>query len=65
MRPADIVGAIANEAGLAGQAIGAIDIYDDYALVDIPAEHQPQVLASMAGATIRGQRRRRALGHLA
>jgi len=55
VRPADIVGAIANETGLPGKLIGAIDIYDDYALVDIPAEHQTQVLASMAGATIRGQ----------
>jgi len=55
VRPADIVGAIANETGLPGKLIGAIDIYDDYALVDIPAEHQPQVLASMAGATIRGR----------
>jgi ATP-dependent RNA helicase DeaD len=55
VRPADIVGAIANESGLPGRLIGAIDIYDDYALVDIPAEHQPQVLAAMAGATIRGR----------
>ncbi len=55
VRPADIVGAIANESGLAGRLIGAIDIYDDFALVDVPAEHHPQVLASMAGATIRGR----------
>jgi len=55
VRPADIVGAIANESGLPGRLIGAIDIYDDFALVDVPAEHQPQVLAAMAGATIRGR----------
>jgi ATP-dependent RNA helicase DeaD len=55
VRPADIVGAIANESGLSGRLIGAIDIYDDFALVDIPAEHHPQVLAAMADATIRGR----------
>ncbi len=55
VRPADIVGAIANESGLSGRLIGAIDIYADFALVDVPAEHHPQVLASMAGATIRGR----------
>src|SRR5688572_24390135 len=36
VRPADIVGAIANEAGVPGKAIGAIDIYDDFTLVDVP-----------------------------
>ena len=55
VRPADIVGAIANESGLAGRLIGAIDIFEDYALVDVPSESLPQVLASMAGATIRGR----------
>jgi ATP-dependent RNA helicase DeaD len=55
VRPADIVGAIANETGLPGRLIGAIDIYDDCALVDVPAEHHAQVLASMAGTTIRGR----------
>jgi ATP-dependent RNA helicase DeaD len=55
MRPADIVGAIANEAGVPGKAIGAIDIYDDFTFVDVPAEYQAQVLEGMSGATIRGQ----------
>ncbi len=34
--PREIVGAIANEAGLEGHYIGAIDIHDDYSLVDLP-----------------------------
>ena len=55
VRPADIVGAIANEAGVPGKMIGAIDIYDDFTFVDVPAEYQQQVLAGMAGATIRNQ----------
>ncbi len=55
VRPADLVGAIANEAHLPGKVIGAIDIYDDFSFVDIPAEYLNQVLAAMAGATIRNR----------
>ena len=36
LRPTDIVGAIANEAGIPGKSIGAIDIYDHFAFVEIP-----------------------------
>jgi ATP-dependent RNA helicase DeaD len=55
IRPADIVGAIANEAGVPGKAIGAIDIYDDFAFVDVPAEYQAQVLEGLSGAMLRSQ----------
>jgi ATP-dependent RNA helicase DeaD len=55
VRPADIVGAIANEANLPGRSIGPIDIFDRYTLVGVPAEYQQQVLDAMAGTTIRGQ----------
>lgn len=55
VRPSDIVGAIANEAGIPGRVIGAIDIYDDYSLVDVPAEYRQQVLAAMSGTKLRNQ----------
>ncbi len=55
VRPADIVGAIANEAGVPGKAIGAIDIYDDFTLVDVPGEYQAQVLERMARTTVRSR----------
>ncbi len=55
VRPADIVGAIANEAGVPGKAIGAIDIYDDFTLVDVPAEYQAQVLERMTRTTVRSR----------
>jgi hypothetical protein len=55
LRPTDIVGAIANEAGIPGKVIGAIDIYDHYAFVEIPAEYQEQVLKSMQRVRIRNQ----------
>jgi ATP-dependent RNA helicase DeaD len=53
VRASDIVGAIANEAGIPGKAIGAIDIYDQFTFVEVPANQQQQVLAAMADATIR------------
>ena len=55
LRPADIVGAIANEANLPGKYIGPIEIFDDYSLVGVPAQAQAQVLSAMVGSTIRGQ----------
>ncbi len=36
IKPGNIVGAIANEAGIASQHIGRINIFDDYSLVDLP-----------------------------
>jgi ATP-dependent RNA helicase DeaD len=52
--PADIVGAIANEAGVPGRAIGAIDVHDRFTLVDVPSEYVEQVLQRMSGSRIRG-----------
>jgi ATP-dependent RNA helicase DeaD len=55
VRPADIVGAIANEADVPGKAIGAIDIYDSFTFVEVPARYGAQVLDRMSKATIRGR----------
>jgi ATP-dependent RNA helicase DeaD len=52
--PADIVGAIANEAGVPGRAIGAIDVHDRFTLVDVPSEYVKQVLQRMSSSRIRG-----------
>jgi ATP-dependent RNA helicase DeaD len=53
VRPADIVGAIANEAGVPGKSIGAIDVHDRFTLVDVPLEYAEQVLERMSGTRIR------------
>lgn len=55
VRPGDIVGAIANEAGVPGQAIGAIDIYDNFTFVDVPAQYREQVLDGMRDVVIRNR----------
>ncbi len=55
VRPADIVGTIANVADVPGRLIGAIDIYDHFTFVEIPAELRDQVLDAMQHATLRGR----------
>jgi ATP-dependent RNA helicase DeaD len=51
--PSDVVGAIANEGGVPGRDIGAIDVHDRFTLVDLPAEYVDQVLRRMKGSRIR------------
>lgn len=56
LRPNDIVGAIANEAGIPGKAIGAIDIYDRFSLVQVPQKDAQRVLAALQRTSLRGRR---------
>jgi ATP-dependent RNA helicase DeaD len=56
LRPADIVGAIANEAGVSGKAIGAIEIADRFAVVEVPEAVADEVVAALNAASIRGRR---------
>jgi ATP-dependent RNA helicase DeaD len=56
MRPGDLVGAITNEAGVGGGAVGAIQIADGFSLVDVAAPVAENVIAALRGATIRGRR---------
>ncbi len=55
VRPADIVGAIANEAGVSGRDIGAIDIHERFTLVEVPRRLHKKILQRMAGASLRGR----------
>ena len=43
VKPGNIVGAIANETGLAGKAIGRIQIFDTHSHVDLPSGMPPEV----------------------
>jgi ATP-dependent RNA helicase DeaD len=56
LRPGDLVGAIANEAGVSGGSIGAIEIMDRFALVEVPAQAAEDVIRALRGTTIRGRR---------
>jgi ATP-dependent RNA helicase DeaD len=56
MRPADLVGAIANESGIDARGIGAIEIADTFSLVELPEEVVDQVIAALRATTIKGKR---------
>jgi ATP-dependent RNA helicase DeaD len=56
VRPGDLVGAIANEAGISSRDLGAIQIADNFSLVEVPDGVADDVINAMRGATLRGQR---------
>ncbi|MDO8502234.1 MAG: DEAD/DEAH box helicase [Gemmatimonadaceae bacterium] len=56
IRPADLVGAIANEAGIPGRDIGSIEMGNGFSLVEVPESAADIVVEAMAGAKIRGKR---------
>jgi ATP-dependent RNA helicase DeaD len=55
VKPANIVGAIANEADLGGKLIGRIEIFDDHSLVDLPVGMPPQTFQKLQLARVAGQ----------
>ncbi len=55
LRPGDLVGAITHEAGVTGADVGAIQIADAFALVDVRAEVADRVVSALGDATIRGK----------
>ena len=70
MRPGDLVGAITNEAGVRGNAVGAIQIADDFSLVEVPCvgrrhDHRgpvtglddaDRIIAALSRGSIRGKK---------
>jgi ATP-dependent RNA helicase DeaD len=56
MRPADLVGAIAGEAGLESSKIGAIQIADAFSLVEVPEPDADRIITALRQATLRGRK---------
>ena len=56
MRPGDLVGAIANEAGVDASVIGAIQIADGFSTVDVPASMANDIVEAIRGTTIKGRK---------
>jgi ATP-dependent RNA helicase DeaD len=56
LRPSDLVGAIANEAGVSSREIGAIEIEDRYALVEVSDQIADEAINALRGTSLRGQR---------
>ena len=58
VKPANIVGAIANEAGLDSKFIGRIDIQDDYTVLDLPEGMPKELLMHLKKVWVSGQQLR-------
>ena len=54
VQPGNIVGAIANEAGLDGRNIGHIDIRRDHSFVDLPVGMPDETIESLQSVRVRG-----------
>lgn len=55
VKPGNIVGAIANEAGIDSKYIGQIKIFDSYSLVDLPEGMPKEVLQHLKKVWVAGQ----------
>jgi ATP-dependent RNA helicase DeaD len=55
VKPGNIVGAIANEAGMDSQYIGRISIYDDYSLIDLPEGMPRAIFNDLKRTRVAGQ----------
>ncbi len=53
--PKDIVGAIANEAGIESRFIGQINLFEDYSTVELPADLPNDVIQILRRARVRQQ----------
>ncbi|MBV1905562.1 MAG: DEAD/DEAH box helicase [Pseudomonadales bacterium] len=56
VQPGNIVGCIANEAGLDAEHIGQIDIHQEYSFVDLPAGMPREIFKDLKKAWVCGQR---------
>jgi ATP-dependent RNA helicase DeaD len=56
LRPADLVGAIANETGVPAKSIGVIDILDHTAFVEVPSERASEVVDALRKTKVRGKK---------
>jgi ATP-dependent RNA helicase DeaD len=56
LRPSDLVGAITGEAGVEGTRIGAIQIGDDYSLVEVPESLADPIITALRQTTLRGKK---------
>ena len=56
VKPGNIVGAIANEAGLDAKYIGHIDIQDNFSFVDLPRDMPDDVFQDLKNTRVCGQR---------
>ncbi len=54
LRPADLVGAITGEVGIESRSIGAIEINDNFSLVEVPEALAGRVIVALRATKLRG-----------
>ena len=55
VKPGNLVGAIANETGIQGAAVGRIEIYDEYSTVDLPVGMPSEMFYSLKKVWVAGR----------
>ena len=56
IRPADLVGAIANETRLSGKDVGSIEITDRFSIVEVPSDAVHEVLGALRETRVKGRK---------
>ena len=56
IRPGDLVGAIANEAGLDSRVLGAIEVTDKFSLVEVPEDMADGIMDALSRSRIKGHK---------
>ena len=56
IRPADLVGAITGESGVTSRSIGAIEIADNFSLVEVPDSLADDIITALRATMIRGKK---------
>ena len=56
IRPADLVGAISNEAGVRSVDLGAIQIAERFSLIEVPADAADDIVTALRRTTVRGRK---------
>src|SRR5262249_48549277 len=55
VQPADIISALAKEAGLDGRYVGHIDIRDGHTVIDLPKGMPPEIFRALKKVRVRGE----------
>jgi ATP-dependent RNA helicase DeaD len=56
VRIGDIVGAVANEAGIPGERIGQVELFESHAIVELAADDAAKAVQALGSVSLRGRR---------
>ena len=56
IKPGDLVGTIAGEAGIPGGSIGKVEVYESHTIVEVPAAESEKIITALNGKMIKGRK---------